>query len=102
MGNRSVGVISASSEKRRVLPVHRYWQARRRLSRGAAAVVSPRYSITSVTAFASQSPSFFTTGFLSVSCGPTLLLFRPDGLAAPVERALLPEINVTGQQNGDV
>src|ERR1700679_1418075 len=98
MGNRSVGVMSASREKRREGSVARYSQARRRCSRGTTTVVSPRNSITSVTAFASQSLNFFTTGFLSVSCGSTVLLYlQGGGLVAPVERALLPEVNIASQ-----
>src|SRR5580698_164233 len=103
MGKRSTGVISERKEKRRDGSDARYSAARKRCSRGTTTVISPRNSSTSATAEAFHSLSFWTTGCLSVSCGSTMSSVpEGGGLMSPVERALLPEEYVTGQQNYNV
>src|ERR1039458_9506454 len=94
--------MSERNEKPREASVARYSAARSRCSCGTTMVVSPLNSITSATAFASQSLSFCTTGFLPSSCESTMHPI-PDGrLVVPVERALFPEENITNQQNHNV
>src|SRR5580658_4794174 len=103
MGKRSTGVMSERKEKRSEGSVARYSAVRKRCSRGTTTVNSPRNSSTSATAFAFHSLSLWTTGCLSVSCGSTMSSV-PEGARSmrPVERALLPEEYVTGQQNYNV
>src|SRR5580658_4216762 len=103
MGKRSTGVMSERKEKRSEGSVARYSAVRKRCSRGTTTVNSPRNSSTSATAFAFHSLSLWTTGCLSVSCGSTMSSVPEGGrLMSPVERALLPEEYVTGQQNYNV
>src|SRR5271155_3272114 len=103
MGKRSTGVMSERKEKRRDGSVERYSEMRKRCSRGTTTVTSPRNSSTSATAEAFHSLSLCTTGCLSVSCGSTMSSVPEGGrLVSPVERALLPEEYVTGQQNYNV
>src|SRR5271155_3260421 len=103
MGKRSTGVMSERKEKRRDGSVERYSEMRKRCSRGTTTVISPRNSRTSATAEAFHSLSLCTTGCLSVSCGSTMSSVPEGGrLVSPVERALLPEEYVTGQQNYNV
>src|SRR5277367_3882551 len=103
MGKRSTGVMSERKEKRRDGSVERYSEMRKRCSRGTTTVISPRNSRTSATAEAFHSLSLCTTGCLSVSCGSTMSSVPEGGrLMSPVERALLPEEYVTGQQNYNV
>src|SRR6202453_3057807 len=103
MGKRSTGVMSERKEKRRDGSVARYSEMRKRCSRGTTTVISPRNSSTSATAEAFHSLSLCTTGCLSVSCGSTMSSVPEGGrLMSPVERALLPEEYVTGQQNYNV
>src|SRR5271154_3209563 len=103
MGKRSTGVMSERKEKRREGSVARYSAVRKRCSRGTTTVISPRNSSTSATAEAFHSLSLCTTGYLSVSCGSTMGSVPEGGrLVSPVERALLPEEYVTGQQNYNV
>src|SRR5271163_1296453 len=103
MGKRSTGVMSERNEKRSEGSVARYSAMRKRCSRGTTTVNSPRNSSTSATAEAFHSLSLCTTGCLSVSCGSTMSSVPEGGrLMSPVERALLPEEYVTGQQNYNV
>src|SRR5271154_4383699 len=103
MGKRSTGVMSDKNEKRSEGSVARYSAMRKRCSRGTTTVISPRNSSTSATAEAFHSRSLCTTGCLSVSCGSTMSSVPEGGrLMSPVERALLPEEYVTGQQNYNV
>src|SRR5271169_4607609 len=95
--------MSERNEKRREGSVARYSAARKRCSRGTTTVISPRNSSTSATAEAFHSLSLCTTGCLSVSCGSTMSSVPEGGrLVTPVQRALLPEEYVTGQQNYNV
>src|SRR5271163_4095820 len=103
MGKRSTGVMSERKEKRSEGSVARYSAVRKRYSRGTTTVISPRNSRTSAIALAFHSLSLCTTGCLSVSCGSTMGSVPEGGrLVSPVERALLPEEYVTGQQNYNV
>src|SRR5271170_6858103 len=95
--------MSERNEKRRDGSVARYSATRSRCSRGTTTVISPRNSSTSATAGALHSLSLWTTGCLSISWGSIMSLASEGGrLMSPVERALLPEEYVTGQQNYNV
>src|SRR5580704_2868094 len=103
IGKRSTGVMSERNEKRSEGSAARNSAMRNRCSRGTTTVISPRNSSTSATAEAFHSRSLCTTGCLSVSCGSTMSSVPEGGrLMSPVERALLPEEYVTGQQNYNV
>src|ERR1700691_6118759 len=102
MGNRSTVVRSERNVNRREGSDARNFAARTKCCWGTTTVVSPRNSITSATACLSQSLSFCTAAFLPISCDSTMDPI-PDGrLAVPVERALLPEENITNQQDDNV
>src|ERR1700690_1841741 len=94
--------MSERKENFREGSVDKYSATFDRCSRAITIVVSPLDSITSATARASHSWSLRTGDILSISCGCTISPI-PDGRSAiPIERALLPEEDITDQENHNV
>src|SRR6266849_5163595 len=103
MGKRSTQVRSERKLNSRPASLHSSSAAPSSSSRDTMIVISPRNSSTSLTARGFHARSLCTAGFCSSSGFSVIGLRLPnEQLAAPVERAFLPQIDVARQQHHDV